>query len=60
MSPVPNYSDAQAEADYQVAYRQVRPAMAAPKRRSQTKSRRRTSPKSFNGMHRRRAKRITW
>lgn len=59
MSPSPEYSAS--ENDYRIHFRmaddRVAPRRKAPSDRG---SRRRSTPAAFNGIHRRRVKRINW
>ena len=57
MSPCPTYTAT--ESDYRVDYREVEP-VSAPRRQDTLKNRKHARPKSFNGIHRRRSKRIAW
>lgn len=58
MSPLPEYMAM--ESEYQVD-RRSHEKMPAPQHRSSTRPSRTTSrPKSFNGIHRRKSKKINW
>ena len=60
MSPCFNYAVI-SETEYQVDYRQEEGKSAAsPRRQRASTNRRQARPKSFNGIHRRRSKRISW
>ena len=58
MSPAANYMAE--EVTYEVGKFRTTEASFSAQKRPSMKSRRSSQPKSFNGMHRRRAKRIAW
>jgi len=63
MSPSPEYSSKSAEVDYQIKFRNAPRRAASPTVRKQSKHSRRSRrsrPSAFNGIHRRRDKRISW
>ena len=57
MSPLPDY--VAMESEYQVDSRRHE-KITGPQHRSSARPQHGVRPKSFNGIHRRRAKRITW
>jgi len=57
MSPVPNYLAM--ESEYQTDHR-THEKIAAPTHRSTRPTKSSSRAKSFNGIHRRKAKRVTW